>query len=158
MWRRCQARKDTALVSFHARRASVGAGKVPSPKRHSVVVFSCSACMSGHRKDAEHEKTPVLVSFRVRCASVDEKCQARKDTNAGVFWCSADPPSRVSSEEGDGVVGKSPPPLENRDAGRVLATGTLHLVFRVREGCCAVAHQSQGVREATGGFRAQCAL
>src|SRR6266545_3581311 len=59
--------------------------KVPSKKRHHIGVFSCLVCISGHRKDAEHKKTSVLVSFHVWYASVDEKCQAQKDSNAGVF-------------------------------------------------------------------------
>ena len=60
-------------------------------------------------------------------------------------WCGWKEPSVSRFERGrGGVVGKSPPPLENRDAGR----GILCLAFRVREGWCGVDCRSRGLRKA----------
>jgi len=70
---------------------------VPSPystrrtrKDTNEGVFSCSALFFRPTPHAEREKTPSLVSFRVRrCSSPYTTCRMRKDTLVGVFSCSA---------------------------------------------------------------------
>jgi len=79
----------------------IGVGRRQARGDTIISASSRSAFVGGWRKDDEHEETPTcLFVFGVGQISHVGKAPSTKRHNAGVFSCSEDPPSRVSSEGG----------------------------------------------------------